>query len=332
MHLSIERPVERSVDTKRKRDRNSFLEPRIAMDFEHDDFHPLADDTAESPRCAAEDRQDDGATSGEAVFEDDPKANELSSEFVVRWEKLISTTNWEKGRIIYEWREALKGSQAPASTYSDEVWARRVGGVTPQHVGRLRRVYERFGSVYQSYPGLYWSHFLAAMDWHDAEMWLEGAAQSRWSVSQMRRARWEAMGADPDAVPSDAELKVADDIDEDFTPLDAMDDRRTSMQDGTRTGTEGPLPEGPDFGDESDIGGVADAPPADVLPWEGDDEAPQESPFTDLPSLPTDIADAVEQFKLAIIRHRAESWAEVSPSDVLKALDALRAFVLQESR
>ncbi|RMF45066.1 MAG: hypothetical protein D6753_01050, partial [Planctomycetota bacterium] len=67
---------------------------------------------------------------------------------------------------------------------------------------------------------------------------------------------------------------------------------------------------------------------ADVLPWEGE-ETPQESPFAGLPSLPTDIAEAVEQFKLAIIRHRAESWAEVSQADVLKALDALRAFVLQ---
>ncbi|MFO0940286.1 MAG: hypothetical protein U0930_05910 [Pirellulales bacterium] len=55
---------------------------------------------------------------------DDPKATELSSEFIVRWEKLISTTNWEKGKIIFDWREALIGSQANATAYSDEAWSK----------------------------------------------------------------------------------------------------------------------------------------------------------------------------------------------------------------
>ncbi|RMF36704.1 MAG: hypothetical protein D6753_19000, partial [Planctomycetota bacterium] len=221
------------------------------MDFEQDDFPTLADDAMGEAAAAAEDAASSQSSDADAEL-DDPKAIELSSDFVVRWEKLISTTNWEKGRIIFEWREALMGSQAPPSAYSDEAWARRVGGVTSQHVGRLRRVYERFGSVYESYPGLYWSHFLAAMDWDDAEMWLEGASQSGWSVSQMRRMRWEAMGGDPLQEPSDADLKTTDDVDEDFAPLDPLEDRETSAQDGTRSGTEGPLPEGPDFGDEAD--------------------------------------------------------------------------------
>ena len=100
--------------------------------------------------------------------------------FVGRWNRLISTTNWEKGRIIHEWREAAIESGASATEYSDQTWSELVEGVSGQHVGRLRRVYERFGSNYQDYEGLFWSHFQAAIDWDDAEMWLERAGQSKW--------------------------------------------------------------------------------------------------------------------------------------------------------
>src|SRR5437870_12018523 len=71
---------------------------------------------------------------------------EASQPFVGRWSRLVSTTNWEKGRIIVEWREALVSQGLPVTEYSDEAWGRLVGGVTGQHVGRLRRVYEQFGS------------------------------------------------------------------------------------------------------------------------------------------------------------------------------------------
>ena len=114
--------------------------------------------------------------------------DQTSLPFVGRWNQLVSNTNWEKGRIIHQWREALRESGAPATEYSDDAWSRRVGGVTGQHVGRLRRVYQRFGLSYPDYAGLFWSHFQAAIEWDDAEMWLEGAVQNGWSVSQMRHA------------------------------------------------------------------------------------------------------------------------------------------------
>src|SRR5690606_33739933 len=126
--------------------------------------------------------------------------------FIGRWQNLISTTNWEKGRIILEWREALIGSEAPATEYSDEAWAQRVGGVTSPHVGRLRRVYDTFGGDYETYPGLYWSHFLAALDWDDAAMWLEGAMRSGWSVAAMREQRWQALGAVEQDRPQAADI------------------------------------------------------------------------------------------------------------------------------
>ena len=250
---------------------------------------------------------------------------EVSAHFIGRWSELISTTNWEKGKIISLWRDTLREAGATTSAYSDEAWCRCVGGVTPQHVGRLRRVHDRFHSSYTTFAGLYWSHFLAAVDWDDAEMWLEGATQSAWSISQMRRTRWEAMGGDPSCEPREADLISSSD-DEDFTPL-ADSDEATSVKDGPRSVAEGPRPDGPDFGDEGSGEIATDnfGDSEDSSAWE--DAEPAESPFASLPSLPVDFAEALEQFKLAIIRHRAGGWSEVSESDVLKALDALKAFV-----
>ena len=259
---------------------------------------------------------------------DDPKSVELSQEFIGRWSRLISTTNWEKGRIISEWREALMGSEAPATAYSDEAWCRRVGGVSSQHVGRLRRVFDRFGSSYETYAGLFWSHFLAALDWDDAEMWLEGAAQSKWSVSQMRRTRWEAMGGDPSNEPNESEVISASE-DEDFVPL-AEVEAEADAADGTRSVAEGPRPDGPDFGDADEAPVSGESSDGEQPEWEDEGIGePEESPFATLPSLPVDLTEAVEQFKLAIIRHRASEWSEVSKNDVQKSLDALSRFLMQ---
>ena len=288
-----------------------------------DSNNPVEDERAQDRT----DQETETAESTPVAGLEDPKTTELSSEFVGRWTTLISTTNWEKGRIIQDWREALMGSEAPASSYSDEAWSQRVGGVTAQHVGRLRRVYERFGGSFNTYPKLYWSHFLAALDWDDAEMYLEGASQSGWSVSQMRRTRWKAEGGDPTSEPKEAELRSTSD-DEDFVPLSEVDES-TGVEDAPRgVGEAGPRYDDPDFGDENEIS-AASVDEDEEMPWDDvadSDGEPSESPFAKLPSLPVDLAEALEQFKLAIIRHRADSWAEVSRDDVLKALDALKAF------
>jgi hypothetical protein len=261
--------------------------------------------------------------------------DEASREYLGQWHRLVSTTNWEKGRIILDWRQALVAAGAPALDYSDEAWSRRVGNVSGQHVGRLRRVYERFGAVRNDYSGLYWSHFQAALDWDDAEMWLEGASQSRWSVSQMRSTRWEAAGGDPANAPTESEIITAS-IDDDFSPLAEPVAREKDKQDKESAFDmpEGPRYDDPDFGDEPNgkEGAVvtADADADEEAPWdESQSGEPAVSPFASLPALPVDVADALEQFKLAIIRHRAGSWAEFSQQDMLLTLDALRAFALQ---
>ena len=172
-----------------------------------------------------------------------------SQPYVGQWNRLVSTTNWEKGRIIVQWREALISQGLPVAEYSDEAWCRLVGGVTGQHVGRLRRVFQRFGEVQKQFKGLYWSHFQAAIDWNDAEMWLEGAVQSLWSVSQMRHQRWETLGGTPDSAPREEDA-VAGELDEDFEPAQNREPESRSVT-GTMAEVSGPAPEGPDFGEET---------------------------------------------------------------------------------
>jgi hypothetical protein len=257
--------------------------------------------------------------------------DETSAGFLGRWHRLVSTTNWEKGRIIHEWRQALVDAAVPAAEYSDDAWSRRVGNVTGQHVGRLRRVYERFGGVHQDYAGLYWSHFQAAIDWNDAEMWLEGAIQNRWSVAEMRRERWQAFGGLEEERPQETDI-VAAEVDEDAAPAEILPLHLAgSNGEGASAapfdnGSSGPLYEGPDFGDEPaqatarELGGSRfDVPAADDTA-----ASPAPPPFADLPALPEDLTEAFESFKLAILRHKTGGWQDVACGDVLRSLDALK--------
>ena len=264
-----------------------------------------------------------------ATTELDPHSKTVTEPFVGQWNTLISQTNWEKGKIISEWRAALIDSGATPATFSDETWCKQVGAVTSQHVGRLRRVYERFGATFASYPGLYWSHFLAGLDWDDSELWLEGAMRSKWSISEMRKMRWESNGGDPKHAPKDEEL-ITSEVDDDYDALTAESEMEIDRDDRDRIEASGPLAEGPDFGDEDN------EPINSNRGDEGDSSFESESfdaskelanPFASLPNLPPDIADAMEQFKLSIVRHRACQWTDISQKQLLDVLDALKSFV-----
>jgi hypothetical protein len=259
------------------------------------------------------------------------RIDDASQIYLGQWNLLVSTTNWEKGRIIHEWRQALVTAQAPATDYSDDAWSRRVGNVTGQHVGRLRRVYERFGGAYQDYAGLYWSHFQAAIDWNDAEMWLEGAIQNHWSVAEMRRERWQAFGGAEEQRPKEEDV-VAAETDEDAEPPDNLPlgraDHNGNGSPESRFDHEasGPRHEGPDFGDEAPFAEADAAESYGDMPALPDRAAlPPVTPFADLPTLPDDLMDAFESFKLAILRHKTSGWQDVSCDDVLHTLNALKA-------
>ncbi len=243
-------------------------------------------------------------------------AEDASQEYLGRWNRLVSMTNWEKGRIISEWRAALEAGGAPAAAYTDEAWARRVGSVSPQHTGRLRRVWERFGGQYEQYSGLFWSHFQAALDWPDAEMWLEGAVQNQWSIAQMREQRWESMGSPADLKPAPEDV-VAADFDEDVSP--AEDSPRADSAPAAAAEVHHADLEPAPFDDDS--GEVFDS--CDVV-----GAVDPQRPFEGLPNLPPDLEDAFESLKLAILSHRMTGWDEVPQESVLRWLEAMRCFAL----
>jgi hypothetical protein len=249
---------------------------------------------------------------------------EASQPFVGRWSHLVSTTNWEKGRIIVEWRESLVSQGLPVTEYSDDAWSRLVGGVTGQHVGRLRRVFQRFGKSREHSPDLYWSHFQAALDWDDAEMWLEGAKQSGWSVAQMRDQRWTTMGKLEADRPRAGDI-VASETDEDAEPSRTQ----TPPITGEYSEVSGPRHDGPDFGDEAVVGQASSLPDHELG---RQDACPTMiRPFEHLPDLPDDLAEAFDSFKLAILHHKRDAWQAIAAADVLRTLDALKALVTAPS-
>ena len=265
-----------------------------------------------------------------------PVIEATSTEYLGQWNRLVSTTNWEKGRIICEWRQKLTDAEVPPSSYTDEAWSRWVGNVSPQHAGRLRRVYQRFGATREQYAGLYWSHFQAALDFNDAEMWLEGAVQNGWSISQMRHQRWEAIGAPAEKKPREEDI-ISGELDEDVDPkadgevAETISDSTGVVQDDTPSPDGVPLDD-PTAGQAEADGGEDMPSPEDQAAEDqaAEDQAAEDEaaepvrPFENLAAMPADLGEAFESFKLAILHHRLSGWQEVSCEDVLAALSALK--------
>ncbi len=262
--------------------------------------------------------------------------DELSVDSVGRWNRLISRTNWEKGEVIHRWRNQLKDAGLPNSSYSDEAWSRRVGNVSPQHVGRLRRVFERFGATSEQYTSLFWSHFQAALDWDDAEMWLEGASQNQWSVAIMRIKRWETLGAPADMKPKDKDV-ILSELDEDVSPFNDSQ----AVLEGSASRIE-PA--------EKNRKSAAD-PDSDDIPFDVDEKpgkkgkkSLQDASETDdqgllttgealsklnaVKDLPGDLSEAFDQLKVAILNHKLSGWKDVEQQQVLSVLTTMRAVVL----
>ncbi len=325
-----------------------------AWDADDDGYNDetLIQPTSAQPALVAEGRDPSGSSVS--------PAEEMASAFVGRWNCLVSNTNWEKGRIISQWRRTLIEAGAAVTDYSDEAWAKQVGGVTASHVGRLRRVYDVFGDSHESYRGLFWTHFLVALDWDDAPLWLEGASQSRWSVSQMRQQHCEANGGDAAQLASQA--IAANELDEDFDSEEWVEGTGTTDANPTstermNTGTQpaqgggstkkyddnaggvssGPAAEGPDFGDEESLNRLSDDFHQNAAPVQPTGSAVPAGdalvqPFAGLPELPDDLVDAVEMLKLSVLRHKTSGWKEVPAEVVLQYLQAFRVLVEARSQ
>ncbi|MDO5310021.1 MAG: hypothetical protein Q4G03_11105 [Planctomycetia bacterium] len=244
--------------------------------------------------------------------------DEIANEYVGFWNILVSKTNWEKGKVIHSWRTKLMEAQAPKRLYTDEALAQRIGNVSPQHVGRLRRVYERFGSE-APLPNLYWSHYQAALDWDDADEWLARASEEKLSVAQTRVARWEKNGAKLETKPKDSDI-VVEEVDGDVNPYDDSNVRVTS--DGSViVSSENEPEEKPKK--EKKKAKKTDDPLGEFAgedePWQRAD-APQTYATADtlnaikaLDPLPEDLSDAFQALQVAVLSRKVANWPDVQP-------------------
>ncbi|MCR5358291.1 MAG: hypothetical protein K6E55_00215 [Thermoguttaceae bacterium] len=272
-----------------------------------------------------------------------PLINEIAVEFIGFWNRLISQTNWEKGKVIYSWRTRLVEAGLPRSVYSDEAIAQRIGGISSQHVGRLRRVYEKFGADDapwrgEEYKSLYWSHFQAALDWDDAPRWLKKASLEALSVAQMRIARWEEYGAPADRKPKESDI-VASEPDEDVNPrndsqAEFLDTVPVALSEEKDEAKKSAAPEETPSPDDEKPENSA------LLEAKGSDE-PWISPVAptgeilramgDFPALPDDLARPIAELKEAILNHKVSGWADVSQNDLVVWLGALRGLALSRA-
>lgn len=262
--------------------------------------------------------------------EKEPLIDEIASEYVGFWNLLVSKTNWEKGKVIHSWRARLQEAGFPRRVCSDDAISQRIGNVSPQHVGRLRRVYERFGEE-EMLPNLYWSHYQAALDWDDADEWLQKASEEQLSVAQTRLARWEEYGASPQTKPKDEEV-VSEERDEDVNPYydsDAQEvvagqktkwTKEDADKDKKKTKSsknDGPLGEFADETEPWEKEGATSFTTAEVL-----------DAFANLDPLPADFADAFESLKVAILTRKLEKWPDVDQLLVARYLSEIKRLLV----
>ena len=262
--------------------------------------------------------------------------DQLSEPLVGKWNVLVSQTNWEKGTLILRWRSELIAAGQPNTVYSDEAWARRVGNVTAQHVGKLRRVAERFGEKHHDFARLYWSHFNAALEWNDAELWLEGAVQSDWSVAQMQVQRWDALGVSNAHKPQEGDIFVAE-LDEDAFSRQSSQNRIEGRN--AEIGAVDPL-----VGFEPTIvpDTLAESPqkkkPKKTKAKHSELDSNTPSTVEVLVSLkgistfPADVAEPLELLKVAVLNHKLAGWKAISAEQMRKSLDDLKMLVSSEDK
>jgi len=274
--------------------------------------------------------------------ENSPLIDQLSDPIVGKWNILISQTNWEKGTLILHWRNELIAAGLPNTIYSDEAWARRVGNVTAQHVGRLRRVAERFGEENRSFPGLYWSHFFAVLDWDDAELWLEGAVQNDWSVAQMRAQRWEAIGAPDGHKPREEDVFVAE-IDEDTYSRQSALERVSPDRIEGRSAEIGAVDAIEGFDASSIAVPVSATEPPKKKEQPKKNRTKQIESDSDTRStgellmslkgiaeFPADLAESLELLKVAVLNHKLAGWKSIPAEHVCRSLETLKMLTVSE--
>ncbi|MDR0328609.1 MAG: DUF2281 domain-containing protein [Planctomycetaceae bacterium] len=263
--------------------------------------------------------------------ENSPLIDQLSEPIVGKWNVLVSQTNWEKGAIILSWRTELIAAGLPNTAYSDDAWARRVGNVTPPHVGKLRRVAERFGEKHNDFAGLYWSHFNSALDWDDAELWLEGAVQNGWSVAQMRVQRWEALGDAVEQKPNEEDIYISE-IDEavyrQSTP-DRIEGRNVEIGTADIDLPSVAVPNVPTPNPVAEPLKKKGQPKnSKTMPTEASGCVPSTGELLmslkGISEFPADLAEPLELLQVAILNHKLACWKSLPAEQVCRALENLK--------
>ncbi|GHT45254.1 hypothetical protein FACS189454_04430 [Planctomycetales bacterium] len=264
----------------------------------------------------------------------------LSAPHIGRWNKLVSQTNWEKGLLILSWRNDLIHAGLENVSYSDETWSNLVGHVSPQHTGRLRRVAERFGGKKDSYTGLFWSHFNAALEWEDAELWLEGAIQNDWSVAQMKVQRADVVGASETLKPDESDIYVGEMDESELSGHGS--DSRLPQSIGERPAMIHPAGATEGF-DAANLGADKMSNPAtDHKPKREKRSAEPDrnnnnvnhavstaDALTKIQCLraPADIADTFESLKLAVLKYKSAGWKEISQAELANCFDTFKMLI-----
>ena len=259
--------------------------------------------------------------------------DELSLDYIVSWNRLVSMTNWEKGKLIFNWRTRLAENNLPRQAYSDETLAKRLGNVSGQHVGRLRRVFEQFGEKFGEYDRLYWSHFQAVLDWDDAQTWLDDASENQWSVATMRLKRWESIGAPAGQKPRDSDI-VASEMDEDVNPFNDSDTILDGQVRNVAGNSDKTKEKKKKHSEDDDSGGNSRAQGGDSNDDSGNFTSASDAfaQLKALKDLPEDLQDAFEQLKTVILSHKVSGWREVEPQRILTFLNAMKVVVMTEEK
>ena len=250
--------------------------------------------------------------------DDQTKVIALSKQFLHQWNQLVSTTNWEKGKIICRWRDVLQVEGFSPHHFSDEVWSRHIGNVTPQHAGRLRKVFVRFGSVWQDYSGLYWSHFYAALDWEDPELWLEGAIQNQWSISQMRSARSKAQEAVAQADVQDDDILLQNIHENIVFGIGSSSHVPASKTKNPSTTETSHL-------EDSVASSQVKLNAETTSPVSASDQTANESMW------PEDLQKAFRHLEKILLKHKNATWKEVNLDSVLMKIDQMKRQIQQQT-
>ena len=151
---------------------------------------------------------------------------ESEADLISRAQTAVSQCNWEVGECAAVWTKRF------ARGRTDADFAELVG-LSPDQVYQRRRVWETFGDVYGSYPGLKWSHFYAALNWDDAAECLQWAQDIGATVAEMRAWRRAQRGEDLSTASEEEALG--------WLPTDASEVRVPSPAGpgGKSTGSEG---------------------------------------------------------------------------------------------